>query len=273
MPDAPGAMMPDGKILIATSPTPISSQHFPSPVSYYEYDYTVGSVGGFTQVSAPGGGLTTGGATYPHRMLVLPSGQVLYTTGGSQLYVYTPGGAPLTAGKPVVYGWDVKLDGSLHISGTLFNGISEGANYGDDAQMDSNYPLVRLSDGSGNVTYARTYNWSSTSVQTGGQVVTTDALILSLSPGFYNLQVVANGIASDAVTFYAPVWVDFTYFSAFNFYFGLYSFPYRDLASGVASVAGGGEIWVKNGFHSAETMTITKPMTVRAIYLPTTVGN
>jgi hypothetical protein len=278
MPDAPGAMMVNGKILVATSPTPYNltgtNYDFPSPVSFYEYDYSTGPVGAFTQIASPTGGLTLGGATYPNRMLVLPSGQVLYTYGGSQLYIYTPSGSPLAPGKPTIYDLTWNADGTLHLTGTLFNGISEGANYGDDAQMDSNYPLVRLADGGGNVYYARTFNWSSTSVQTGGDVVSTEVAVpVTLPAGFYNLVVVANGIASDPVSYYGPIWVDFTYFSFFNFYFGTYVFPYRFLADGVSAVAVGGTISIKNDFHSPETMTISKPMTIRAYGSPTTIGN
>jgi hypothetical protein len=83
------------------------------------------------------------------------------------------------------------------------NGISQGAAYGDDEQMASNYPIVRMtSNVTGNIYYARTYNWSSTSVQTGGKSVTTQfTLPANLPPGTYSLVVTANGIASSPVTF------------------------------------------------------------------------
>src|SRR5262249_24916506 len=94
-------------------------------------------------------------------------------------------------------------DGTYHLTGTLFNGISEGAGYGDDAQMDSNYPLVRLTDMlSGTVYYARTFNWSRTSVMTSNQMVSTEfALPAGLPVGNYLLVVIANGIASDPYLF------------------------------------------------------------------------
>jgi hypothetical protein len=213
MPDAPGAMMVDGKILVATSPTPTSANHFPSPISYYEYDFTSGPIGSFTRQSAPTGGLTyfpPTDATFAHRMLALPNGQVLYATEGFQLYVYTPSGPPLVAGKPTIQSVSQNADRTLHLTGTLFNGISEGAAYGDDAQMDSNYPLVRLTDTGGHVRYARTFNWSSTGVQTGATPATTEvALPDHLLPGMYSLSVVANGISSDPVPYDEPVWVDF----------------------------------------------------------------
>jgi len=89
--------------------------------------------------------------------------------------------------------------------GTLLNGISEGAAYGDDWQMNSNYPIVRLTDAAGNVRYARTYNWSSTSVMTGNTPETTEfRLPPGLAAGTYSLVVVANGNSSVPVSFYTP---------------------------------------------------------------------
>jgi hypothetical protein len=117
---------------------------------------------------------------------------------GSDVYVYRPTGAPLAQGKPVVTGVSPNADGSYHLVGMGLNGISEGACYGDDFQMNTNYPLVRLSDDGGNVYYARTYDWSNTGVMTGSQVVTTEyRLPADLPPGQYTMVVVANGIASD----------------------------------------------------------------------------
>ena len=46
-------------------------------------------------------------------------------------------------------------DGSFTITGTHLTGVSEGATYGDEAEMSSNYPIVKLTDSNGNVIYAR----------------------------------------------------------------------------------------------------------------------
>jgi hypothetical protein len=88
------------------------------------------------------------------------------------------------------------------LTGTGLNGISEGAGFGDDDQMGSNYPLVRFTDGSGNVHHGRTFNWSSTGVMTGTNIVSTDFTLPSNLPAGSYLEVVANGIASDSVAFY-----------------------------------------------------------------------
>ena len=83
--------------------------------------------------------------------------------------------------------------------------MSEGASYGDDAQMAENYPIVQLTSTTGNVYYARTFNWSSTGVATGTTPVTTQfALPAGLPDGQYSLAVTADGIASAPVTFDQP---------------------------------------------------------------------
>jgi hypothetical protein len=206
MPDAPGAMMVSGTILLATSPAPTSGNPFPSPTSFYEFDYTAWPNGAFTQVNAPTGGLTISGSSYVGRMLALPNGQVLYGTGGNRLYVYQPDGFPLVQGQPTITSISTNADGSYHLTGTLLTGISEGAAYGDDAQMDSNYPLVRLTNSLGQVYYARTFNWSSTGVMDTNPAMTTDFVVpTNFQAGTYDLVVVANGNSSTSMSFdYAP---------------------------------------------------------------------
>jgi hypothetical protein len=80
----------------------------------------------------------------------------------------------------------------------LFDGISEGAAYGDDWQMDTDYPIARLTNSAGGVQYCRTYNWSSTGVMTGTNILTTEmTLPAGIIGGIYPLVISANGISSD----------------------------------------------------------------------------
>jgi hypothetical protein len=201
--DAPGAMMINGKILCCLGP----SATYNGPCSFYEYDYTSNE---FSQVGAPGGGNTLGNtAPFGTSMLDLPDGTVLFIDGqnATSLYVYTPQGAPLAAGQPVISSISENANGSYQLTGTGLNGISEGAAYGDDEQMNGNYPLVRLTNSvSGDVYYARTYNWNSTSVETGNRVVTTEfTLPQNLPAGTYSLVVTAVGNPSAPQTFsYEP---------------------------------------------------------------------
>ena len=70
--------------------------------------------------------------------------------------------------------------------------------YGDDAQMDTNYPIVRFVNGS-NVYYATTYNWSYTGVFAGSTPETVDfTLPLGIPAGTYSVFAVANGVPSAA---------------------------------------------------------------------------
>jgi hypothetical protein len=279
--DAPGCMMVNGKILVAVSPPPSvsgNSVNFPSPTIFFEFDYTVGPNGHFFQTGSPTGGFADDIPSQNCNMLALPDGSVLYchyeqgnvfySSFGNQLYVYTPDGTPLASGKPTINNITLNSDGSFHLTGTLLNGISEGAAFGDNAQMNGNYPLVRVTDGSNNRTYLRTYNWSSTGVQTGGTLASTEFSARFIGPGFYSLEAVANGIASDPVSFYGPVWVDFNYLGVI---LGTYDYPYKTLAAGVNAVAPGGTIVIKPG-TSTESMYIAKPMSIKAIGSGATIG-
>jgi hypothetical protein len=198
-PDAPAAMMVNGKVLCDASPMPTSANHFPSPTTFYEFDPVANT---FTAIAAPGGGSSLNISSYVTCFLNLPDGKILYSQqGSSQFYVYNPSGSPLTSGKPTISSITQTGSNTYQITGTLFNGICQGATYGDDWQMNSNYPIVRFTDGT-NVYYARTSNWNSTGVRRIGASDTATFTIPTGLPNVnYSLYVVANGIASDPVSF------------------------------------------------------------------------
>ncbi len=181
---------------------------YPGPTTFYEFDPVTNE---FNGTRAPTG-LTADYASYEACMLDLPNGMVLYSSYDKIVRVYQPDGVPMAAARPTITGVSGNADGSYHLTGTLLNGISEGAAYGDDAQMDSNYPLVRLSNAAGNVYYARTFNWSSTSVRTGDKPATTEFTLPKALPpaGTYSLVVVVNGISSEAVTLTLPLALQIT---------------------------------------------------------------
>lgn len=188
--DAPAAMLVNGNVLCALG----TDLNFGSTTYFYEYNYISNT---FTQVSSLTGGLTDNVAPYGTTMLDLPDGSVLYSGHGSQLYLYKPGGSPLTNGMPVILSATTNLDGSFHVTGTQFTGISEGAYYGDDSQMNSDYPVARITNAAGNVLYCRTYNWSTCNLMTGTNVVTTEmTLPAGMLAGTYPLFITANGISS-----------------------------------------------------------------------------
>lgn len=269
--DTSGAVMVNGKLLFMTA-TNCYNGGCNGPWHFFEYDYTAGPTGSLTEVSAPPTGFSDNSLLIAH-LVDLPDGTVLLSGAGTQLYVYQPGGpAPLAAWKPTIQSITENADGSYLLNGTGLNGVTEGANEGDDNQMASDYPLVRLTDGSGNVYYATTYNWSSTTILNGS---TPESTYFHLPPnlpyGSYSLVVVANGIASDPVSFYGPVWVDFNYMGILQN--GTFTFPYKLLASGVSAVASGGVINIKPGSSSETFTNINKPMQIRSVGGTATVGH
>ena len=95
-PDAPAAMMVNGKILCALSLIGTVNNGFPAPTSFYEYDPIANA---FNSVSGPTGP-TYDSPTFIMRILDLPDGTLLLSTSSQQLYTYQPDGTPLLAGKP-----------------------------------------------------------------------------------------------------------------------------------------------------------------------------
>jgi len=206
--DASGAMMVNGHILLAASPIGTGpNTEFNSPAYFLEYDYTTNK---FTQVKAKipgqGGDSVSYIASYQTQMLDLPDGNVLVSisqtdTVVDQYYIYTPAGAPIPQGKPTINNVIPLSCTSYKITGKLFNGISEGAAYGDDWQMSTNYPIVRLTNGT-NVYYAKTSNWNRIgAVQTDSLEDTAYFTIPAIPNGTYSLVVAVNGFASNPVLF------------------------------------------------------------------------
>jgi hypothetical protein len=258
MRDAPAAMLVNGNILCAFT-TAVND------VTNYYYEFNPNTLS-FAQAGSPRGGLTnTVNISDATSMLVLPDGTVLYSDAyNRQLYVYSidSNTSPLASGKPTITGLQWNGDMTITASGTKFNGFSQGAVFGDDLQMDENYPLAKFTSGSGLVYFGRTFNWSSTAVQTGNSTVSTQ--ITPPDPVLFNgqnfsLQIVVNGIASDPVSVTGPTWVDVNY--AGGTQNGSFSFPYQTLSQGISAVPTFGALIMKPG-TSHETNTISKAMTI-----------
>ena len=124
---------------------------------------------------------------------VMLNGQAVYSTFGP----YRPEWEPTIAHWPA----SVAPGGSYAISGRQFNGLSQANAYGDEFQVATNYPLVRIThSATGHVTYARAHDPSSMGVATGSQIVSTSFDVpKSIEPGLSTLEVVANGIPSPPV--------------------------------------------------------------------------
>jgi len=188
--DGPAAVLPDGNVLLDTSPGV-----FNIGTSFFEWDGTT-----LNPTTAPLN--AAGNSSFNGNMLVLPTGQILFTDTSSVVQVYTPAGSPCAGCAPTVTSVSSTLThgskGNV-IRGTQFNGLSFGATYGDDSQNATNFPLVRITDDASHVVYCTTHGWSG-GVATGARIVGTAFDIPStIALGPATIEVVANGIASAPV--------------------------------------------------------------------------
>jgi hypothetical protein len=187
--DGPAALEPNGKVLMMASPG-----IFNTPSTFLEWD---GS--NLTQiVPAPH---ASDDSSFYGNFLVLPTGQILFTD-FFFVSVYNPAGTYDPAWAPRIQSAPARVSpgGSYVISGHRFNGMSQGAAYGDDQQSATNYPLVRITNNAtGHVFYSRTHDHSSMAVASGAFVSTHFDVPATQEHGPSQLVVVANGIPSAPV--------------------------------------------------------------------------
>jgi hypothetical protein len=197
--DVPSAVMPNGQVLFTASPW------LDAPTYFYLFNPKAdGGRGGISAITPPGFQLNPNGPldingwyTY---FLVLPTGQILYDQRfDTQLWLYTPQGSPRNVWRPRITSVTRSPDGTFTLTGTQLNGISEGAAFGDNAEMSTNYPIVTLTASNQTVYFARTFDWSSTGVQTGKMRVSTRfTLPQGLPSGRYKVRASASGIVSQS---------------------------------------------------------------------------
>jgi len=189
--DGPATLLPDGNVLVNTSPG-----IFGTGDKFFEWD-------GAAFHTVPGPPNASIDSSYIGNMVVLPTGQILFTDFSQDVEVYTPSGSPCTGCEPAITSVASTLThGSTNnvISGTQFGGMSQGAAYGDDNQSASNYPLVRITDSKGHVVYCKTHGFTYMGVQTGSKSISAEFDIPpGIGVGAGSLVVVTNGIPSAPV--------------------------------------------------------------------------
>ena len=197
--DGPSALLPNGNVLSEYSP---GLFQFGS-CQFMEYNPTSNSLS-----FAPNGAGCPGGSSFTGHLMILPTGQVMFTDfGDTPVAVYNPAAGIVAAAKPTILAASTSLThGSSNnlLYGKQLNGLSQNNAYGDDYQGDTNYPLVRLTCTGGNCTvghvyYAFTHDDSTHSIAPGTVMYTKFDLPASIPTGTYSLVSVANGIASNAI--------------------------------------------------------------------------
>ena len=144
--DAPAVLLPSGKVLLTASPSN-NVCSYPAPTTFLLYDPATNEA---PVVTGPS---NNSKACFWGRLLLLPTGQALYSNGSNDIEVYLPDGSPQAAWQPTITDAPGRMivGQTYVISGTQFNGLSQACSYGDDAQMATNYPIFRLSNTSGQV--------------------------------------------------------------------------------------------------------------------------
>jgi hypothetical protein len=187
--DGPASFLPSGNVLIQASPGV-----YRSPSSFFEFNGT-----SFTAV--PSTQNAKNDPSFAGRMLLLPTGQVFWTDGSSDVEIYTAAGSPNPAWAPKILQApsSVTPGQTYQIGGTQFNGLTQGAYYGDDAQMATNYPLVVIRNRkTGHIFFCRTHDHSTMGVATGSTKVGTNFDVpTNIETGASDIVVVADGIHSN----------------------------------------------------------------------------
>lgn len=191
--DAPACLLPNGQVLCVAGPAGEGSS-YPEPTSFFLFDGT-----SLNAITAPP---NAAGPPFQGRMLLLPTGQVLFANQTSDLQVYTPDGAPHNVWRPQITALSSHLSrGNTHtLLGQQINGLSQAVSYGDDATMATNYPLIRIKHlADGRVWYCPTFGHT-LGVATGAAIQSTGFQVpfaVELGPAL--LCLVANGISSECV--------------------------------------------------------------------------
>jgi hypothetical protein len=195
--DSPSCLMTHGRVLVSAGPVNGggTAADYLTPTYFYEFNGT-----SFTRVTDPPNSTRE---PYRGRMMLLPTGEILYAAETDAIYAYSYFSCPDSSWRPQITFCPAVLDNAFtySIQGRGFNGLSQAVGYGDDASSATNYPLVRLRHkASGHVSYCKTFNHSTTGVATGNALVSTNFIVPWNAPlGATELSVVANGIASEPV--------------------------------------------------------------------------
>ncbi|MDX6559997.1 MAG: hypothetical protein QOF72_3046 [Blastocatellia bacterium] len=191
--DAPGCLLPNGNVLCLAGPVDGVSGHYLSPSYFYEFN-------GSSLVKVPDPP-NAGSVPFVGRMMLVPTGQVLFAAGSPAVHVYTPSGGPDGGWRPHITSnpATIRPFNTYTLHGRQLNGLSQAVSYGDDASGATNYPIVRLRHlATGHVRYCRTFDHSTMGVATGTIIESTNfAVPWGTDLGPTELCVIANGIVSD----------------------------------------------------------------------------
>jgi hypothetical protein len=190
--DAPASLEPNGKVLEMLGPP-----GFAAGCQFVEYDPIANTLSNTANPTD-----CPGDPSYIGHLMILPTGQIMFTDFGGFVEVYTPASGTVAGVRPTILVRSTNLNsGSTNnlLYGYQLNGLTQNNAYGDDYQGDTDFPLVRLkSVADGSVHYAFTHDDSTHSIA-GGTFGFTKFDLPTLTPGLYDFVSVANGIESNKI--------------------------------------------------------------------------
>lgn len=194
--DAPGALLPNGNVLVAVTGGAANGGYSGPPVAFLEFDGQQFNA----EPSIPNKNVDVSGSI---NLLVLPTGQVLATDSTKDIEIYTPNhNTTQSDWAPVISSVSRLLHrgGSYSLTGVRLNGMSQASAFGDEGQNATNYPLLRITNRlTHHVFYSRTHDFSSMAVASNATVSMEFDVPSGQERGLSLLEVVANGIASKPV--------------------------------------------------------------------------
>jgi hypothetical protein len=209
--DGPGVLLPNGNVLLATSPGV-----FQPGLHFFEWDGA-----SYTEVGTNYANLAAD-TSFQVNFLILPTGEILTTDQSGHVELYTGAAGDTTAWQPVVTAGpsvpattSIKdLDGfddpilpptthqlsrgtTYSIKALRLNGVSQGTGYGDDGQNSTNYPIIRITNRTtGHVSFARTHGSNNQTIKPTAKVATLFDIPTGADTGISDLEIIANGVAS-----------------------------------------------------------------------------
>jgi hypothetical protein len=186
--DAPASLEINGHVIVMASPG-----FGGTPATFYDWN-------GKSVMKIAGPPNASQDSSFYGHFLVLPTGQLLFSDFSSDVEVFTSKGTYKAAWQPTITSVPATLThGQTYtVEGTQFNGLSQGAAYGDDFQDATNFGLVRITNNATkHVFYAKTHDPSTMAVNTRTKPVSTSFDVPAvIETGASSLEVVANGIPS-----------------------------------------------------------------------------
>jgi hypothetical protein len=197
--DAPSAVEPNGKVLSVVTKGDGDEGVGDRSGAIYEYDPGTDT---WTLIPTP----FTFDDVERVILLALPSGQIWASGSGSPTaWLYNPVGAPRPEWRPSIGAFGVATPGAFSLTGDLLNGTTPGGDFGDDAKMATNFPVVSFVDAGGHVYFGRSFDFDNmTPTRCTSARVAPPA---GIPDGTYAVHVAASGVGETQparVTFVGP---------------------------------------------------------------------